>query len=154
MNTLKALLCTLLLVSIFSPAVSAQNESDRILGVYKVVGETTNELSKVKIYRNGDTYEGKIVWLEHPLDASENPRLDELNPDPSLRGVRADNIVIVRGLRYDAKKGQWTGGTIYNPVDGKTYDVLAEFDSPRVLRVRGYIGKPMFGKNYMWDKLE
>lgn len=135
-------------------AVSAQKPADRILGVYKVVGETTNEVSKVRIYRNGDTYDGKIIWLEHPADASGNPRLDDLNPNPALRSVHADQIVIVRGLRYDAEKKRWTGGTIYNPVDGKTYDVLAEFETPSVLRVRGYLGKPMLGKNYMWDKLE
>lgn len=153
MKILKTIPWTIFLAFI-STAVVAQNAGDRITGIYKVIGETTNELSKVKIYRNGDTYEGKIIWLEHPLDASGKPRLDELNPDPSLRSVRADDIVIVRGLRYDANKKQWTGGSIYNPVDGKTYDLLAEFEGPRVLRVRGYIGKPMFGKNYMWDKLE
>lgn len=153
MNTVKSLSIAFLLC-ILTNTVAAQNPADRILGVYKVVGETTNELSKVKIYRSGDTYEGKIIWLEHALDAAGNPRLDALNPNPSLRNVRADNIVIVRGLRYDSKKDRWVGGTIYNPVDGKVYDVLAEFESPKVLRVRGYMGKPVLGKNYMWDKLE
>ena len=37
-------------------SVSAQ-EADRILGIYKVEGETTHELSKVRIYKTGDTYE-------------------------------------------------------------------------------------------------
>ena len=36
-------------------SVSAQ-EADRILGIYKVEGETTHELSKVRIYKTGDTY--------------------------------------------------------------------------------------------------
>ena len=99
-------------------SVSAQ-EADRILGIYKVEGETTHELSKVRIYKTGDTYEARIIWLEHPNDEAGNPRLDLLNPDPALRSGRADAIVLVRGLRYDAKKERWTGGTIYNPVDGK-----------------------------------
>ena len=72
----------------------------------------------------------------------------------ALRSGRADAIVLVRGLRYDAKKERWTGGTIYNPVDGKVYDVQAEFDGPQELRVRGYIGKPMFGRDLVWEKLE
>ena len=132
----------------------AQTESDRILGLYRVVGETTGELSNVRIYKTGDTYEGRIVWLEHPADENGNPRLDLLNPDPALRSVHADDIVIVRGLRYDARKERWTGGTIYNPVNGKVYDVQAEFDSPDVLTVRGYIGTPMVGKDYEWKRLE
>ena len=121
-------------------SVSAQ-EADRILGIYKVEGETTHELSKVRIYKTGDTYEARIIWLEHPNDEAGKPRLDLLNPDPALRSGRADAIVLVRGLRYDAKKERWTGGTIYNPVDGKVYDVQAEFDGPQELRVRGYIRK-------------
>ena len=48
-------------------SVSAQ-EADRILGIYKVEGETTHELSKVRIYKTGDTYEARIIWLEHPND--------------------------------------------------------------------------------------
>lgn len=134
-------------------SVSAQ-EADRILGVYRVIGETTHELSNVRIYKSGDTYEAQIIWLEHPDDANGNPRLDALNPDPALRNVPADEIVIVRGLRYDARKKQWTGGTIYNPVDGKVYDAVAEFDSPDVLNMRGYVGKPIFGKTFEWKRLE
>lgn len=84
-------------------SVSAQ-EADRILGIYKVEGETTHELSKVRIYKTGDTYEARIIWLEHPNDEAGNPRLDLLNPDPALRSGRADAIVLVRGLRYDAKR--------------------------------------------------
>ena len=49
-------------------SVSAQ-EADRILGIYKVEGETTHELSKVRIYKTGDTYEARIIWLEHPVSS-------------------------------------------------------------------------------------
>lgn len=134
-------------------SASAQ-DADRILGVYKVVGETTGELSHVRIYRNGDKYDGRIIWLEHPNNADGTKRLDAMNPNPALRALPADEILILDGLHYDAKKEQWIGGTIYNPVDGKVYDVLAEFENDEVLRVRGYVGSPMFGKTYLWDRLE
>lgn len=134
-------------------SASAQ-DADRILGVYKVVGETTGELSHVRIYRNGDKYYGRIIWLEHPNNADGTKRLDTMNPNPELRTLPADEILILDGLHYDAKKEQWTGGTIYNPVDGKVYDVMAEFENDKVLRVRGYVGSLMFGKTYLWDRLE
>lgn len=142
---------TLFVLAGFS--ASAQ-DADRILGVYKVVGETTGELSHVRIYRNGDKYYGRIIWLEHPSNADGTKRLDTMNPNPKLRTLPADEILILDGLHYDAKKEQWTGGTIYNPVDGKVYDVMAEFENDKVLRVRGYIGSLMFGKTYLWDRLE
>ena len=49
---------------------AANPAGDRILGVYEVIGETTHERSKVRIYANGDTYEARIIWLEHPNDAN------------------------------------------------------------------------------------
>ncbi len=134
--------------------VAARTPGDRILGVYSAVGEETKALSKVQFYKNGDFYEAKIIWLEKPSDAEGNPLYDILNPDPELRKVRADDIVLVRGLKYDGRNGNWSGGTVYNPVTGKTYDVVIMFDNPRRLKVRGYVGSTMFGKNFFWDKLE
>jgi uncharacterized protein (DUF2147 family) len=153
---MKRFITTLLLTAALCGAADSVHaqEADRILGTYLVEGETTHELSKVRIYKKGDAYEARIIWLEHPDDEAGHPRLDLLNPDPALRSGRADAIVLVRGLHYDAKKAKWTGGTIYNPVDGKIYDAQAEFDGPRKLRMRGYVGKPVFGRDLIWEKLE
>ena len=32
--------------------------------------------------------------------------------------------------------------------------MLAEFEQPDVLHVRGYVGRPVFGKSFSWKKLE
>lgn len=152
---MKHFLLPLFLLLCCSLGLHAANPAgDRILGVYEVIGETTHERSKVRIYANGDTYEARIIWLEHPNDANGKRRLDTHNPDPALRTKPADQIVLIRGLRYDADEGQWTGGTIYDPVSGKTYDMLAEFEQPDMLHVRGYVGRPVFGKSFSWKKLE
>jgi uncharacterized protein (DUF2147 family) len=135
-------------------STAASTPGDRILGVYKAIGEETKALSKVEFYKKGDCYEAKIVWLENPADAQGNPLCDILNPDPELRKVRADNIILVRGVKYDPRDKTWSGGSIYNPVTGKTYDVTITFDTSRRLKVRGYLGSTMFGKSFFWDKLE
>lgn len=134
--------------------ISAAQNGDKILGVYRVIGEETKEASNVKVYKKGNTYEAQIIWLQHPLDKNGKPRLDALNPEPALRSVRGDKIVIVKGLRYDAANKKWTGGSIYNPVNGKTYDAMAEFDSPNKLKMRGYVGRPTFGKSFIWTRIE
>ena len=139
----------------FTLPLIAQSGGDKILGVYSVVGETTGEESKVEFYctPNG-CYEARITWLQNPLDKDGNPRLDDLNPDPELRKVRGDKIIVVRDLKYDPDKKNWTGGKIYNPVAGKTFDVMAEFESDKTLKVRGYMGKQILGKNFYWDKIQ
>ena len=39
----------------------------------------------VEVYKSGDVYNGKIVWLEKPTEADGTPAVDALNPDPQLR---------------------------------------------------------------------
>lgn len=134
--------------------ITSAQSGDKIVGLYRVIGEETKEASKVNVYKKGNTYEAQIIWLEHPLDKNGKPRLDVLNPNSSLRSVRGDKIIIVRGLVYDSKNNRWSGGKIYNPVTGKTYDAMAEFESPTELKMRGYVGKPAFGKSFIWTKLK
>lgn len=55
----------------FSSFTSSSNNADAIVGVWKT-GEGT---AMVRIYKNGDKYQGKIVWLKEPNDPEqENPR--------------------------------------------------------------------------------
>ncbi|MBR0321358.1 MAG: DUF2147 domain-containing protein, partial [Bacteroidales bacterium] len=37
----------------------------------------------VEIYKSGDSFNGKIVWLEEPTDAAGKPSVDKNNPDKS-----------------------------------------------------------------------
>lgn len=153
MKQLKNIL-SVFVVLLFGCGTAAAQDGDKILGTYRVIGMETKEPSNVKIYKNGNTYEAQIIWLERPNDKNGKPRLDVLNPDPALRSVRGDKVVIVKGLKYNAKHNKWIGGRIYNPVTGKTYDAMAEFDSPTKLKMKGYLGTPAFGKNFIWTKLK
>jgi hypothetical protein len=67
---MKRFITTLLLTAALCGAADSVHaqEADRILGTYLVEGETTHELSKVRIYKKGDAYEARIIWLEHPDD--------------------------------------------------------------------------------------
>lgn len=154
MKTFRTAVASLLLLLLSSAAASAQDAGDRILGIYNAVGETTLTESHVRFYKEGDCYVARIIWLDKTTDNEGNILTDILNPDPELRSVPADQIVLVRDVRYDSKKDMWTGGTVYNPVTGKTYSVQITFDTPKRLKVRGYVGTPMMGKNFFWDKLK
>lgn len=152
---IRKILVSLALVCFFSVDIFAQTAAeDKILGLYEVTGEVTGETARVEFYKQGDGYEGRIAWLENPSNPDGSPRLDADNPDPELRLRPACGITIVWGLRYDADAKTWTGGRIYNPVGGKTYNVNIELEEPGTLKVRGYMGRPMLGKTYYWKKLK
>jgi uncharacterized protein (DUF2147 family) len=63
---------------------------------------------------------GRIRWLWEANDANGRPRVDARNPDRALRGRSLIGIEIISGFRQSAP-GEWTGGALYNPDDGRTY---------------------------------
>lgn len=152
-HPIKFLAAIAILVMSFGSA-SAQNPADKILGTYSAVDDTTQEKVNVKISKQGDTYRAQIVWMERPLDDKGQPKRDILNPDPALRSVTGDKIVLAWGLKYDPKADEWSGGKIYDPNSGEIYKAVFKLKSPTSLRVRGYLGIPALGRTMHWQKIE
>jgi uncharacterized protein (DUF2147 family) len=48
----------------------------------------------------------------------------------------------------------WSGGTIYNPDDGKTYSCKLTMMDPKTMKVRGYFGISILGKTQIWNRVE
>lgn len=137
------------------PALQAQKPADRILGVYYVIEPDSKEESKVQIYKSEDgKYHGKVIWLKEPDLADGTPKRDVHNPNPKLRNTPGDRIVLMRNFTYNPKSGEWTGGEIYNPVDGAIYKCKLAFESEKKLKVRGYVGVPALGRSMYWTKLK
>ena len=141
----------LLAVAVFTIAGAAAHDADKILGVYKAVEE--GKESKVEFTRQADgSYRGQIIWLKQPDNPDGTPKLDVKNPDASKRSVRADRVVVVDGMKYDAKKNVWNGGRVYDPTKGKDYKVEVSFEDARTLRVKGSLLG--FSRSVYWTKIE
>lgn len=136
-------------------AVSASaSGGDDILGVWN----NEEKDGKIEIYHCGDRYCGKIVWAKepnYPEGSKEGPpgtpRLDHNNPDPALRNTPIMGLVIMRGFAF-AGDNTWSGGTVYDPKVGKTYRGKMSLISRNELKLRGFIGIPLFGRNSMWTR--
>lgn len=136
---------------LFSVSAFAQGDADKIVGVYQV--EEEGHLSKVRFTKCDDgSYQGQIIWLSEPNNADGTRKTDIKNPNPELRNTPADQIVIIKGIRYDAKDNVWDGGTVYKPINGKTYKVECSFDDASTLRVKGSLGP--FSLSRYWKKVE
>lgn len=77
-----------------------------------------------------DTLCGRILWLWTP-DEAGGRRTDRRNPDRSLRSRPLIGAEIVRGMRETAP-GVWSGGSVYNPDDGRTYTGAARLRGGRL----------------------
>jgi uncharacterized protein (DUF2147 family) len=124
------------------------DEGDSIIGVWKN-GEGTG---MVKIYKNGDKYQGKIVWLKEPNDPETGkPKLDKNHPDEKVRSRPVLGLINTWGFAYKGDK-TWDDGKIYDPKNGSTYDCTIRMKDNNTLEVRGYIGISLIGRTDTWTR--
>ena len=48
--------------------------------------------------------------------------------------------------------GKWVGGWAYDPDGGSTYSGQMELADPNTLKLRGYVGIPLFGRTETWTR--
>jgi uncharacterized protein (DUF2147 family) len=140
-----------LVVLFFSVAFcnGQSSEADKILGLWV----TGSGKGRIQISKYGDKYGGKLVWLREPNDQSGNPKLDDKNPDPAKRKNPKIGLNNLLGFTYDGK-GEYEGGTIYDPENGKTYKCIMTLKDDNTLDVRGYIGFSLIGRTDTWKRVK
>jgi uncharacterized protein (DUF2147 family) len=106
----------------------------------------------VEVYKSGDIYNGKIVWLSKPTEADGTPVKDDLNPDPKLRNREVLGLNMLHGLKKDGNK--YAGGKIYDPGNGKTYNCSMQV-SGDILKVRGSLdSRGLIGRTMDWYRVK
>ena len=127
---------------------SAEDNPDDIVGVWK----TGSGNAHVRIYKNGDKYQGKIVWLKDPINLETGkPKLDINHPDKATRSRQIMGIINIWGFKY-AESNKWDGGNIYDPKNGNTYSSIIKMENPNTLKVRGYVGISLIGRTDTWTR--
>lgn len=108
---------------------------------------------KVLIYKQGNSYFGKIIWIKHPYLEDGTPRKDVNNPDPEKRNEPIVGLIILKNFLFKGGH-EWSEGTIYDPQNGKEYDCILSLTNPNKLDVRGYIGFSWIGRTETWTRIE
>jgi uncharacterized protein (DUF2147 family) len=142
-----ALLSLVVFVSASSFSFLGENP-DAIVGVWKT-GEGN---AMVKIYKNGEKYQGKVVWLKEPIDPETGkPKLDKNQSDEAARKRPVLGLINIWGF---VPKGNnvWDEGNIYDPKNGNTYSSTMKLINANTLEVRGYIGVSLIGRTDTWTR--
>ena len=106
----------------------------------------------VEVYQEGNVFNGKIVWLKNPTEADGTPALDDNNPDPKLRKRQVLGLNMLSGLTR--KGSEYSGGTIYDPGNGKTYNCSMRVEGD-LLKVRGSLDKKgLIGRTMDWYRVK
>lgn len=122
-------------------------------GGAELLGEwwTEGNEGRIKFTRVQDgTFRGTATCCRPKQPSARNPAKDIHNPNPKLRERSTLGIVIIWNLAYE--DGEYSGGYVYNPRDGKTYRLQAELIDRDTLRIRGYLGIPLLGQSQIWKR--
>ena len=142
----KQLSIVFLITVLLGLSFSVYGQED-ITGVWEVLDNETGEpKAHVKIFKRNETLVGRVVKYLPKADLFVCASC----PD-SVEGKPLKDVDLLWGLQ--AKKDQWTGGFIMDPRRGGVYRLSARL-SDQKLRLRGYIGIPLFGQTIWWNRVE
>lgn len=110
--------------------------------------QTASRGGQVEIYRCGAALCGRLVSSEG-LKADPNLK-DTANANAAQRGRALKNLTIMSGFSGGPK--EWSGGSIYNAEDGKTYSGSITLDGDDTLKLRGCVVAPLC-KTQTWTRL-
>jgi uncharacterized protein (DUF2147 family) len=116
--------------------------------VNDIVGKwlTAGGESHIEIFKQGNFFHGKIVWLEKPNDDQGRPIVDD-------NGTKILNMVIMTDFSYD--EGEYVEGKVYDPETGKTYYGSMELQDKNTLKLRGSIDKfGWLGRTETWKRVQ
>ena len=129
----------------------SQKASDQILGIWK----TGTGNAHVEIYKNGNTFQGKIVWMSEPIDPqTKKPKTDTKHPDQNLHSRPLLGLVNLWGFKYDEENDHWQDGHIYDPKNGKEYKCTISLKDKNTINVRGFIGISLIGRTDVWTRVK
>jgi len=84
---------------------------------------------------------GRVVWIDPAsLEPGVTPEtaVDRNNADPALRDQPVLGLTMLSD--FDERRGDWRGGTIYDPEAGKSYGSRLKRTEDGTLEVKGCIG--------------
>jgi uncharacterized protein (DUF2147 family) len=118
----------------------AQVAADNIVGNWI----SPKKDSEIQIFKVNNKYFGKIIWGE-----GESTK-DLKNPDIKMRNRDLIGLIILSNFHFE--EDEWSGGTIYDPREGKTYSCVITMNNKTEINIRGYVGIAMFGRAEVWTK--
>jgi uncharacterized protein (DUF2147 family) len=127
---------------------AASSSTNSPVGRWRTVDDATGVAkSVVSIWEEGGKLYGRVQKLVNPDPKDPNPRCDDCTGDQ--KGKPVIGLKILWDLRKDGDG--WSGGTILDPANGKTYKCLLTLeDGGAKLKVRGFIGISLLGRTQYW----
>ncbi len=97
---------------------------------------------------------GTIVWLRLPYGVDGRTLRDVEHPDPARRDTPVVGLTMLSGFRRESTDSDvWSGGSVYDPGNGRTYQGTITMDGEDRLLLRGFIGISLLGRTTTWVRV-
>lgn len=136
-----------LIIGIFTTVTSFAQDSDALLGIW----ESEHGSVRIQVYKSGNSYDGKLVWLKENTDEYGNPKTDVNNPSGTLN-QQVKGLEVLSGFSYK-NAGVWEGGTVYDPRSGNKYSCKISMSRSDRLEIRAFKGISLIGKTQVWSRV-
>lgn len=115
--------------------------------------ENQDKTLRIQISTQKGEFVARIIWFSDTEGKPMSYWKDRRNPDPKLRSRTILGMSILRGLKYNAAKGTWEGGMVYDSKHGKEWNASASIDKKGLLKVRGYWHFKWIGKTMTFHRI-
>ena len=116
------------------------------------IGLWKGEDATFEMFESDGKLSAKIVALSEPKTSEGKEKTDIHNPDPTKRSHPIIGLVFIRGFA-EKSNTRWEDGRVYDPKSGKTYSCIMDLQGPHKIKVRGFIGIELIGRDYIWTRL-
>jgi uncharacterized protein (DUF2147 family) len=144
------------MLAILAAPVSAQSGS--VMGVWLTAsGVARVQIAPCDSPANGPIC-GTVVGLINPKGpdgqvVAPEMATDYRNPDLNLRSRKVIGMPLIWGFKKTSDPTVFEDGHIYNGENGKVYSANISLQADGKLRLRGYVGSPMFGETQLWTRV-
>ena len=136
-------------LALFSAVPAIAQNADAVLGIW----QSEHGNARIQIFKSGENYNGKIVWLKEENDESGKPKTDVNNPSDALKTQPIVGLEALSDFTYKGD-GIWEGGTVYDPRSGKKYSCKLSISGDGQLEVRAFMGISLIGKTQTWTRVK
>ena len=146
------------LASFVLAASTASAQQPGVMGTWL----TASGVAQVKIAPCADPKQGPlcgfIVGLINPKGpdgqvVAPDAATDYRNENATLRSRKVIGMPLIWGFKPTSDPNTFESGQIYNGENGKIYTANVSLQADGKLRLRGYVGTPMFGETQLWTRI-
>lgn len=128
----------------FFMALGFLAHGQNITGKWRTFDDKTQEKKAIiEIYKDRDLYFARIV---ESFVGQESTLCETCKG--TRKGKPIIGLIIIEDLKKDGDA--FTGGTILDPENGEVYKCHLKLMDNGTLKVRGYLGLPLFGRTQYW----